>query len=110
MDDGNANTRLPRPSRRRPCPFFGQFVDHDVTLDVVAVQPRCRQRPPDRNPQCPHPPTLDLDCIYGPGPEAAPYLYHQGGDFQGAKLITGADFSASAMPPDDLMRIGQLAW
>ncbi|MEM1352307.1 MAG: peroxidase family protein [Pseudomonadota bacterium] len=55
--------------------FFGQFVDHDVTLDATsalgtridpATIPNIRT------------PSLDLDCVYGDGPEASPHLYGAG--------------------------------
>ena len=55
--------------------FFGQFVDHDITLDATsalgtridpATIPNVRT------------PTLDLDCVYGFGPEASPHLYGKG--------------------------------
>ncbi|MCR8546974.1 heme peroxidase family protein [Salipiger sp. P9] len=53
--------------------FFGQFVDHDITLDATSsigkkIDPRSI-----RNVRTP---TLDLDCVYGDGPEATPHLYH----------------------------------
>jgi len=52
--------------------FFGQFIDHDVTLDVTSaigtkIDPRSV-----RNVRTPN---LDLDCVYGDGPEASPHLY-----------------------------------
>ncbi|ETX29173.1 peroxidase family protein [Roseivivax isoporae] len=52
--------------------FFGQFVDHDVTLDATSsigkkIDPRSI-----RNVRTPG---LDLDCVYGDGPEASPFLY-----------------------------------
>ncbi len=69
--------------------FFGQFVDHDVTLDAStsfsSVVDNPGEVPNVRTP------TLDLDCIYGLGPEAQPYLFVQGGPFGGVKLLTGAD-------------------
>lgn len=55
--------------------FLGQFVDHDVTLDATsalgtridpATIPNVRT------------PSLDLDCVYGAGPEASPHLYGAG--------------------------------
>lgn len=55
--------------------FLGQFVDHDVTLDATsalgaridpATIPNVRT------------PTLDLDCVYGAGPEASNILYGEG--------------------------------
>ena len=63
--------------------FFGQFVDHDITLDVASsfnsVVGNAGDIPNARTPQ------LDLDCIYGGGPEASPYLY----DTTGTKLLHG---------------------
>jgi len=52
--------------------FFGQFIDHDVTLDATSaigtrIDPRAI-----RNVRTPN---LDLDCVYGDGPEASPHLY-----------------------------------
>ncbi|WP_157937651.1 peroxidase family protein [Oceaniglobus roseus] len=53
--------------------FFGQFVDHDVTLDATsAIGSRIDPRT-IRNVRTP---TLDLDCVYGSGPDATPHLYH----------------------------------
>jgi hypothetical protein len=55
--------------------FFAQFIDHDITLDTtsnfrddpqsVTVEdlPNIRSA------------SLDLDCIYGFGPEASPHIY-----------------------------------
>ncbi|WP_200269402.1 peroxidase family protein [Luteolibacter pohnpeiensis] len=56
--------------------FFAQFVDHDITLDTttalhggpignveVAKLPNLRS------------PSLDLDCVYGFGPDGSPHLY-----------------------------------
>ncbi|WP_186766317.1 peroxidase family protein [Phaeobacter marinintestinus] len=64
--------------------FFGQFVDHDITLDATsalgtridpATIPNVRT------------PSLDLDCVYGAGPEATPVLY--GKDEQEHFLVFG---------------------
>lgn len=55
--------------------FLGQFVDHDITLDASsalgsridpALIPNIRT------------PALDLDCVYGAGPEASGHLYGGG--------------------------------
>jgi hypothetical protein len=52
--------------------FFGQFVDHDVTLDATsAIGTRIDPRS-IRNIRTPG---LDLDCVYGDGPDASPHLY-----------------------------------
>lgn len=75
--------------------FFGQFIDHDITLDVtssLAEVATAEETPNIRTP------TLDLDCVYGLGPEAHPFLYHAAGDFAGVKLLTGADGTAVSQP------------
>ncbi|MEH6724286.1 MAG: peroxidase, partial [Qipengyuania sp.] len=69
--------------------FFGQFVDHDITLDASTTFDSVVDDPGEiANVRTP---TLDLDCVYGVGPEAQPYLYEQAGAFAGAKLLTGSD-------------------
>lgn len=86
--------------------FFGQFVDHDITLDVTTSLDTVNSAHETRNARTP---TLDLDCVYGMGPEAQPYLYHASGAFKGVKLITGADLSADPLAADDLARVGDVA-
>ncbi len=83
--------------------FFGQFVDHDITLDATTTFDSVVGNPGEiANVRTP---TLDLDCIYGLGPEAQPYLYEQGGVFEGVKLLTGADNSGQAgLHDDDVLR------
>lgn len=58
--------------------FFGQFVDHDVTLDATSSIGTEIDPQSIRNIRTPN---LDLDCVYGDGPEASPHLYspdHEG--------------------------------
>ena len=75
--------------------FFGQFVDHDITLDVSSSFDRINQPTETRNVRTP---TLDLDCIYGAGPESHPFLYDNESDlFKHAKLLTADE-------PYDLLR------
>ncbi len=82
--------------------IFGQFIDHDITLDVMSQFGRVND-PQDITNQ--RTPTLDLDCIYGAGPEPHPFLYHNSGPFAGAKLLTGADEpGADAEAAADLFR------
>lgn len=68
--------------------FFGQFIDHDVTLDVDSSVHSVND--PQEIPNS-RTPTLDLDCVYGAGPEAQPYMYETGDDneFAGVKLLVG---------------------
>jgi len=52
--------------------FLGQFVDHDITLDATSALGTRIVPETIRNVRTP---SLDLDCIYGDGPEASPFLY-----------------------------------
>lgn len=50
--------------------YFGQFVDHDLTFDTTSsftdlTAPATNLRTP----------ALDLDCVYGSGPDDQPYMY-----------------------------------
>ena len=82
--------------------IFGQFVDHDITLDVTSRFGRVNSPGAIPNHRTP---ALDLDCIYGAGPEASPFLYHSAGKFGGAKLLTGGDEpGADAITAEDLLR------
>ncbi|MFO8098538.1 MAG: heme peroxidase family protein [Salinibacter sp.] len=77
--------------------FFGQFIDHDITLDVTSSLSSVADASDTPNVRTP---VLDLDNIYGAGPEASPYLYHGSGDDAGVKLLSGADGTAADQPDD----------
>ncbi|MEM7093586.1 MAG: heme peroxidase family protein [Actinomycetota bacterium] len=70
--------------------FFGQFIDHDITLDIESSVSRINEPSEIANARTP---TLDLDCVYGSGPETQPYLYVSGDPtadpFVGAKMLVG---------------------
>ncbi len=53
--------------------FLGQFVDHDITFDTVTS---FNALAPDRDFQNARTADLDLDCVYGGGPERTPFLYN----------------------------------
>jgi len=55
--------------------FLGQFVDHDITLDATSALGSRIDPATIANIRTP---SLDLDCVYGAGPEASPYLYGSG--------------------------------
>jgi hypothetical protein len=50
--------------------YFGQFIDHDLTLDTTSSLSR-----PDAAASNTRTPALDLDCLYGSGPDDQPYMY-----------------------------------
>lgn len=52
--------------------YLGQFIDHDITLDTTALQEILVDPLAVRNFRTP---MLDLDSLYGSGPEVQPYLY-----------------------------------
>jgi hypothetical protein len=52
--------------------YFGQFVDHDITLDVSAMPASITDANTLNNMRTP---ALDLDSLYGRGPALEPFLY-----------------------------------
>ena len=64
--------------------FFGQFVDHDITLDATSAIGTVIDPRTIRNIRTPN---LDLDCVYGDGPEASPFMYAHGGGMDGFLLF-----------------------
>ena len=52
--------------------YFGQFVDHDVTLDVSSSLDLATDATTVNNMRSP---ALDLDSVYGRGPALDPFLY-----------------------------------
>lgn len=87
--------------------YFGQFVDHDITLDPTPLKAKnvdvCALEDFRT-------PALDLDCIYGTGPGDQPYLYRPDPNANGELLqlrlgakVTAAD--AAVGNSRDLLRL-----
>ncbi len=74
--------------------YFGQFVDHDLTLDTTSSF-----ADPSAAASNLRTPALDLDCVYGAGPADQPYLYED----DGATLRTGSTEGDPAKK--DLLRV-----
>jgi hypothetical protein len=81
--------------------YLGQFIDHDLTFDSTSsLDPSSIAEPTNlRSPR------FDLDCLYGDGPDAQPFMY----DPAGEKLLFKDDpVDPSAKPTDfaarDLLR------
>lgn len=78
--------------------FFAQFVDHDITLDTTTPlhgkeldSARIKKLPNLRSA------SLDLDCVYGFGPDASPFLYDQS---QPGRLLVGSEVGGVSNPND----------
>ncbi len=67
---GNVNN----PRMTAGMTFLGQFIDHDMTLDVTSSLER--QADPEQIDNF-RTPTLALDNVYGSGPDASPHLYQR---------------------------------
>jgi Animal haem peroxidase len=76
--------------------YFGQFLDHDMTLDTLPLPPQGTTVDPNtiinnRDPR------LNLDSVYGDGPKGSPQLYEADGEHlkvNGRDLPRNADGSA----------------
>jgi Animal haem peroxidase len=69
--------------------YLGQFVDHDITLDLTSIGEKERDPLATENFRTP---SLDLDSIYGRGPDGSPHLYARNpanGNLPGPKLLIG---------------------
>jgi hypothetical protein len=75
--------------------YFGQFIDHDITFDPMSSL--IKQNDPDalvdfRNP------SLDMDNVYGRGPNDQPYMYDTPKTFLLGEPISGGHHGARDLP------------
>lgn len=70
--------------------YLGQFIDHDITFDPLSSL--AQQNDPDGLVDF-RTPALDMDCLYGRGPEDQPYLFDPTGRkfLQSDRVLTGGD-------------------
>lgn len=54
--------------------YLGQFVDHDITLDLTSLGDKQKDPLGIENFRTP---SLDLDALYGLGPDGSPHLYQR---------------------------------
>lgn len=76
--------------------FFAQFIDHDITLDATS---NLHGEPLD-NEKISHLPnlrsaSLDLDNVYGFGPDVSPFLYDQS---QPGRMLIGNEYNPNDVP------------
>lgn len=85
--------------------YLGQFVDHDMTFDTTTLTEESVDPLAMRNFRTPR---LDLDSLYGTGPDDQPYLYERGsgGKFRFGQTNISSDAQNSIIPssPNDLPR------
>ncbi|KPL54844.1 hypothetical protein ABB55_23640 [Prosthecomicrobium hirschii] len=70
--------------------YLGQFIDHDITLDLTSLSEQIEDPRQTVNFRTPG---LDLDSVYGRGPGGSPHLYDRLSGF--TKLLVG---TAEASP------------
>ena len=78
--------------------YFGQFVDHDITFDPASSLQK--ENDPDALEDF-RTPRLDLDSLYGRGPDDQPYLFLRPGR---SLFILGPDRGVAPMKRFDLAR------
>ncbi|MEO7827548.1 MAG: peroxidase family protein [Allosphingosinicella sp.] len=78
--------------------YFGQFIDHDLTFDPTPLAASSVDVAALEDFRTP---ALDLDCIYGSGPDDQPYMY----DGHKLRLGVALDKSAKAQTRSDLLRL-----
>ncbi len=86
--------------------FFGQFIDHDITFDTTTSFSSINDPQQINNTRTAQ---LDLDCVFGGGPEDEPFMYNTGD--AGLLLLTGKtnkNFDQSpTLEKNDLPRSGR---
>ena len=92
-EDDSGNSDIPAAYT-----FFAQFVDHDITLDVHSElhgealdEDALRELPNLRSA------SLDLDAVYGFGPDVSPHLYAPN---QQGRLLVGSQVNGVENPND----------
>lgn len=74
--------------------YLAQFIDHDVSLDFASLGERSRDPLAIENFRTP---SLDLDSLYGCGPDCSPHLYSRNpkdGNRPGPKFLIGTTVQA----------------
>ncbi len=92
----DVNSSSPDSSTPAGYTFFAQFIDHDITLDTTTA---LHGSPEENHENSPFPnlrsASLDLDCVYGFGPEAMPFMYDQK---QPGRMLTGNKKNKNDVP------------
>jgi hypothetical protein len=82
--------------------YLGQFIDHDITLDLTSIGEKASDPNGVENFRTP---SLDLDSIYGLGPDGSPHLFMRDAN----TLKVGAQFLlGSAIDSEKLVGPGKI--
>jgi hypothetical protein len=92
-DDPDAQDPEENPGIMSGYTYFGQFIDHDLTLDPASSLDR--QNDPDSLVDF-RTPRFDLDSVYGRGPDDQPYLYRDDGE----RMVLGRKLTGNADDPN----------
>jgi len=86
--------------------YLGQFIDHDITFDPVSSLQRLQDPNGLRDFRTPR---LDLDSLYGDGPNNNPFMYDPDVDNGKTKFLIGKnDAGEDDLPRNKLSPDGQL--
>ena len=99
MDGGKADN--PNETVPMGFVFMGQFIDHEITLDVTPRLDRVNDPNATENFRTP---ALDLDNIYGRNPEVNNFLYKDGTYLLSGKDGTGYAGQSAGLSENDLVR------
>jgi hypothetical protein len=81
--------------------YFGQFIDHDITFDPMSTL--IKHTDPDALTDF-RTPALDLDNVYGRGPDDQPYMYDGRTFLLGDKIRGGGDPNAQDLARNNAKR------
>ena len=95
-DDPGKPIDVPDPTDENPTipagyTYFGQFIDHDITFDPTPLAARQVDVAALQDFRTP---ALDLDCVYGRGPDDQPFMYKE----DGLQLREGVPLTPTGAP------------
>jgi hypothetical protein len=88
--------------------YLGQFIDHDITFDPMSSMDKLNDPEALTDFRTPR---LDLDCLYGRGPDDQPYMYDSSDETRAAKFLLGRALTrgGQASTARDLPRLNDRA-
>lgn len=105
LEPATVEPTLDNPAIPAGFTYLGQFVDHDITFDPTPLSNQTVDPFRRRNFRSPR---LELDSLYGAGPDDQPNLYTRGtgGQFRFGSNTASPDASGITIPPqpNDLPR------